>query len=85
MGFDIRPTSITVPDYQQKLYVCDAANNCIQIISTDGVYQGCLLRCGQSGFGKPKIVRWCQNKMSFLIVHEKDNNKYLSVLKVNEN
>ena len=80
---DIEPTSITVDREKQKLYVSDSANECIQIISTDGVYQGCLVKYYKSGLGRPYLIRWYKQIESLLIVHEKDDAKYLSVLKLN--
>ena len=80
---DIQPASITVNEKEQELYVCDSANSCIQIISTDGVYQGRLVKYNESGLGRPEIIRWNKQIESLLIVHGKDNTKYLSVLKIN--
>ena len=83
MRSDIQPTNITVDQEKQKLYVCDSANLCIQIISTDGVYQGSLVKYYESGLGRPELIRWYKQIQSLLIVHEKDGAKYLSVIKLN--
>ena len=79
---DIQPTSITVDQEKQKLYVCDGANECIQIISTDGVYQGSLVKYRESGLGRSELIKWHKQTESLLIVHEKDGAKYLSVVKL---
>ena len=83
MEVDINPASITVDQEKQKLYVCDSANRCIQIISTDGVYLGSLVKYYESGLGTPDLIRWYRQVESLLIVHQKDITKYLSVLKLN--
>ena len=80
---DIEPISITVDREKQKLYVSDSANECIQIISTDGVYQGSLVKYRESGLGRSELIRWHKQTESLLIVHEKDGAKYLSVVKLN--
>ena len=82
---DIEPMSITVDWEKQKLYVSDSANECIQIISTDGVYQGSLVKYYESGLGRPELIRWYKQIQSLLIVHEKNGAKYLSVLQLNVN
>ena len=81
-GRDIKPTSITVDQEEQKLYVCDSANQCIQIISTDGVYQGHLVKRGECGLGTPTLSRWCKDGTSLLVVHYKNDRHYASILKV---
>ena len=82
MGLDINPTSITVDQEEQKLYVCDLANRCIQIISTDGVYLGSLVKSGKYGLGRLKLLRWCTDTDSLLIVHRKAYDNHVSVVKV---
>ena len=82
MGRDIRPTSITVDQEEQKLYVCDSANQCIQIISTNGVYQGRLVKRGEYGLGTPTISRWCKDGSFLLIFIYKNDRHYASILKI---
>ena len=85
MIIDIEPTGIAVDQEKQKLYVCDSANQCIQIISTDGVYQGCLVEYYEYGSGSLDLIRWYKQIQSLLIVHERDDTKYLSAIKLNGN
>ena len=79
---DINPRSITVDEKEKNLYVCDSANKCIQIISTDGVYQGNLVEYGQYGLGTPARLKWHNDSDSLLIVHSVDNDNHMSVVKV---
>ena len=82
---DINPTSITVNKEEEKLYVCDSANRCIQVISTNGVYQGILVKYDEYGLGSPKLLRWCTDTDSVLIVYGKDCDNHVCILKaVNE-
>ena len=58
-------------DGRGHLFVCDQANSCIQLFSTDGLYIGCLVRCGEHGIGEPRIVRWCKKSSSLVVAHSK--------------
>ena len=71
MELEIQPCSITVNQEEQRLYVCDEANCCIQIISTDGVYQGSLVKNGEYGLGTPTLSKWYKDTSSLLVVHAK--------------
>ena len=82
MGLEIQPCSITVNQEEQRLYVCDEANRCIQIISTDGVYQGSLVKNGEYGLGTPTLSKWYKDTSSLLVVHAKKNRSYVSILKI---
>ena len=79
---DIKPTSITVNEKEQKLYVCDSENRCIKIISTDGVYQGSLVKYDEYGLGFDRLLRWCADTDSLLIVHWKEFTNHVCFLKV---
>ena len=54
-----------------NLFVCDGANTCIQLFSTDGLYIGCLVRQGEHGLGEPRLVRWCKKSSSLIVAHSK--------------
>ena len=76
------------------LFVCDEANECIQLFSTDGLYIGCLVRQGEHWLGEPRLVRWCNKSSSLIVAHSKKSaaiathygfpsmSMYISVLKL---
>ena len=81
----IQCVSVTTDDCGH-LFVCDMANQCIQMFSTDGLYLGCLVKKGEHGIGEPKHVRWCKKTSSLIVVHQKYVHNqgyryYISILK----
>ena len=84
MVYGIKPTSITADQKRENLYVCDSANKCIQIISTDGVYQGCLVRRGEYELGIPTFLKWNKDTNSLLVVHTKQNGNHVSILTIQD-
>ena len=65
---EIRCVSVAT-DGRGHLFVCDEANECIQLFSTDGLYIGCLVRQGEHGLGEPRLVRWCKKSSSLIVAH----------------
>ena len=55
-------------DGRGNLFVCDRANECIQMFSvSDGQYLGCLIKKGEQGLGYPWRLKWCENKSSLIV------------------
>ena len=86
---EIRCVSVAT-DGRGHLFVCDEANQCIQLFSTDGLYIGRLIKCGEHLLGVPRLVRWCKKTSSLIIAHLKTirgahgwmNYMYISVIKL---
>ena len=71
------------PDGNGRLFACDRGNACIQTFSlADGKYLGALLREGDYGLGEPHWVRWCSTASSLIVSHGKDEQRYISVVKL---
>ena len=71
------------PDGTGHLFACDRGNACIQTFSlADGKYLGALLREGDYGLGEPHWVRWSFTTSSLIISHGKDDQRYISVVKL---
>ena len=58
-------------DGRGHLFVCDEANECIQLFSTNGLYIGRLIKSGEHGLGTPRLVRWCKKTSSLITAHSK--------------
>ena len=67
---EIRCVSVAT-DGRGHLFVCDEANKCIQLFSTDGLYICRLIGRGEHGLGEPFLVRWCKKTSSLIIAHSK--------------
>ena len=67
-------------DGHGHLFVCDYNNQCIQMFSINGVYEGALLL--DTELGRPHWVAWCENSDSLIVLCQQ---KYYtsSVAKVN--
>ena len=86
---EIRCVSVTT-DGRGHLFVCDEANKCIQLFSTDGLYICRLIGRGEHGLGEPFLVRWCKKTSSLIIAHSKTiqgaytrrDYMYISVIKL---
>ena len=64
-------------DGRGHLFVCDAHNAAVQMFSVaEGKYIRALLNEGMQGFGTPRLVRWCRNTSSLVVVHITDTTKY---------
>ena len=66
-------------DGRGHLFVCDIANQCIQIFSLDGDYLGVLLRYGEQDLGIPFRIRWCRVVSSAVILHHRNDGCFISV------
>ena len=78
---DIRPVGITT-DGSRRVFVSDARSECIRVYDLNGKYRGIVLRKGQQGLGKPRVIRWCKDQSSLVISHHNEKLGYrISVLK----
>ena len=66
-------------DGQEHLFICDTANECIQMFSLYGDYLDVLLRSGEDRIGTPLKMCWCQQTSSAVVLHYKNNQCYISV------
>ena len=77
-------------DGRGHLFVCDEANECIQLFTTDGLYICRLIGRGERGLGEPFLVRWCKRTSSLIIAHSQTTRRaygrmyytYISVIKL---
>ena len=66
-------------DGRGHLFVCDTANQCIQMFSLNGDYLGVLLRSGEQDLGTPFRIRWCRQTSSAVVLHHRNNRCCMSV------
>ena len=77
MSEEMCPCAFTT-DGAQRLYICDANNQCVQAFSVDGDYQGIALRQGRQGFGTPVLVSWSHVLSALIVVHRKNDRWFIS-------
>ena len=77
MPEEMHPSTFTT-DGEQRLYICDANNQCVQAFSVDGDYQGVALRQGRQGFGAPVLVSWSHALSALIVVHRKNDRWLIS-------
>ena len=84
MKSKMKPSSITT-DGHGHLFICDMANNCIQIFYTDGTYI-CPLDCnGKLELGTPERIDWSKTESALIVTHRLKGKYLISVLKVQIN
>ena len=81
MAMDMSVWGIT-SDGHGHLFVCDINNSCVQMFSTSGRYMGTVLREGDQGLAQPWLIRWCETTSSLVLVHIKNREYQVSVIKV---
>ena len=69
-------------DGNGHLFMCDINNSCIQMFSAGGRYMGPVLKEGDHGLAQPWLVRWCEQTSSLVVVHIKERNYQISVIRV---
>ena len=62
-----------------QLFICDVANGCIQMFSTDGTFLGTVLKSGDQMLGNPLKIRWCNKTRSLLVAHNREKKKQCSI------
>ena len=62
-------------DGRGQLFICDAANCCIQMFSANGTFLGTVLRCGDQMLGNPLKIRWCNQTRSLLVAHNREKKR----------
>ena len=78
--YELRDLSGVTTNGRGHLFACDLNHACVQIFSvSNGKYLGRLPNFGRV-LGQPVMVRWCHNKSSLLVVHQKRNKYHLTVL-----
>ena len=64
------------------LFICDTANDCIQIFYTDGTYM-CQVDCnGKLELGTPMRVAWSKTESALVVAHRVNDKCFVSVLNV---
>ena len=77
----MKPSGITT-DGHGHLFICDAANQCIQIFDTDGTYL-CPVDCnGKLELGTPECIDWSETESALVVTHTGYKKCFISVLKV---
>ena len=76
---EISPRGVTT-DGRGNIYVCDDSNECIQLFSVDGVYNGSVMKEGKPSLGEPCRIRWCSRTSSMVVAHL--TNKYYRISKI---
>ena len=70
-GMDSSINAVGITDNGRgQLFFCDTSNKCVQMISTDGIFLGTVLRSGRKGLGNPLRIRWCDKTKSLVIAHQ---------------
>ena len=64
---------------QGQLFVCDKANGCVQVLSTEGTFLATVLRNGEQRLGIPHRIRWCRKTKSLIITNKKQGLFSISV------
>ena len=81
MRYPMYPSGITT-DGHGHLFICDGANQCIQIFDTDGTYL-CPVDCnGKLELGTPQQIDWSQTDSALVVTHIVNNKCFISVLKI---
>ena len=61
------------------LFVCDPANQCVQMFNFDGEYVRSLLRSEEQDLGTPFKIRWCSDISSAVVLHRRNDRCYIGV------
>ena len=67
-------------DRRGHIFVCDGANECIQLFSTDGRYLGEVFR--KQGRGRPDLIRWFEYVSRLVVTYELAGKWSVHVIKV---
>ena len=66
-------------DGNDRLYVADFTNNCIQLISvSDGQYLGFFMKRGDQGLGYPFALGWSEATLSLVVGHQDGRDWFIS-------
>ena len=81
MKHEMNPSGITT-DGRGHLFICDTANECIQIFDTDGTYL-CPVDCnGKLKLGPPERIDWSETESALVVTHTGYKKCFISVLNV---
>ena len=72
------PWGVAADGNQNRIFVCDHNNSCVQMFSTDGEYLGALLKEGEQGVGKPGWISWRLSSSSLIVAHSKNEQWQIS-------
>ena len=67
-------------DRRGRIFVCDSANECIQLFCSDGRYLGQVFRT--HGRGRPDLIRWCENVSCLVVTLQSAGRWSVHVIKV---
>ena len=68
-------------DGQGHLFVCDTANQCIQMFSFNGEYLGVLLKSRDLCLGTPLRICWCRDTYSAVVLYHKNSHCYIAAFR----
>ena len=70
-------------DERGHIFVCDSHSRCVQMFSVDGEYLGLVLKEGAHGMGTlTGLIQWFETTSSLIVTHTRDQQKYISVIKL---
>ena len=64
------------------LFVCDENNKCVHVFTTSGDLVGTVLREGEQGLGRPRLIHWCDGSSSLIVGHIIDEYYCISQIEV---
>ncbi len=69
-------------DGKGHLFVCDTANACVHVFSTDGAYVDSLAREGECNLGEPWRIRWSKSLSQLILIHRNGEKCRVSLISV---
>ena len=69
-------------DGRGHLFVCDENNKCVHVFTTSGDHVGAVLREGEQGLGRPRLIHWCDCSSSLIVGHIIDEYYCISQIEV---
>ena len=69
-------------DGRGHLFVCDENNKCVHVFTTSGDHVGAVLREGEQGLGRPRLIHWCDGSSSLIVGHIIDEYYCISQIEV---
>ena len=69
-------------DGRGHLFVCDENNKCVHVFTTSGDLVGTVLREGEQGVGRPRLIHCCDGSSSLIVGHIIDEYYCISQIEV---
>ena len=71
-------------DGRGHLFVSDENNKCVHVFSTSGDHVGIVLREGEQGLGRPRLIHWCESSSNLIVAHIIDEQYCISQIEVEQ-